>query len=99
MASTWWVFIGTLLCFTPLLPLGIFLVAWYFIDLIFRNGGVNVSQKTYNDNTFNINNLNINTDTLLKRDFNKYRGKGPHPFMVDNGLEHLRPFDHEDMVF
>ena len=63
MASKWWVFIGTLLCFTPLLPLGIFLVAWYFIDLIFRNGGVNVSQKTYNDNTFNINNLNINTDS------------------------------------
>ena len=63
MASAWWVFIGTILCFTPLLPLGIILVAWYFIDLIFRNGGVNVSQKTYNDNTFNINNLNVNTDS------------------------------------
>ena len=63
MASAWWVFIGSILCFTPLLPLGICLIAWYFIDLIFRNGGVNVSQKTYNDNTFNINNLNVNTDS------------------------------------
>ena len=63
MARAWWVFIGTILCFTPLLPLGICLIAWYFIDLIFRNGGVNVSQKTYNDNTFNINNLNVNTDS------------------------------------
>ena len=62
MASAWWVFIGTILCFTPLLPLGIILVAWYFIDLIFRNGGVNVSQKTYNDNTYNINNLNVHSD-------------------------------------
>tara|TARA_B100001123_G_C15081755_1_gene935948 strand:- start:19 stop:843 length:825 start_codon:yes stop_codon:yes gene_type:complete len=44
-------------------------------------------------------NLNTNTDTLLKRDFNKYRGKGPHPFMVDNGLKDLRPFQHEDMIF
>ena len=63
MASTWWIFIGTILCFTPLFPLGICLIAWYLIDLIFRNGGVNVSQKTYNDNTFNINNLNVNTDS------------------------------------
>ena len=63
MASTWWIFIGTIFCFTPLFPLGICLIAWYLIDLIFRNGGVNVSQKTYNDNTFNINNLNVNTDS------------------------------------
>ena len=63
MASTWWIFIGTILCFTPFFPLGICLIAWYLIDLIFRNGGVNVSQKTYNDNTFNINNLNVNTDS------------------------------------
>ena len=63
MASKWWIFIGTILCFTPLLPLGICLIAWYIIDLIFGNGGVNVSQKTYNDNTFNINNLNVNSDS------------------------------------
>ena len=44
-------------------------------------------------------NLNTNTDTLLKRDFDKYRGKGPHPFMEQNGLSHLRPYDHPDIFF
>lgn len=39
--------------------------------------------------------LNTNTDTLLKRDFDQYRGKKPHPIMVSAGLEHLRPFAHE----
>ena len=61
MASRWLVFIGVILCFTPVFPIGICLIAWYIIDLLFRNGGVNVSQKTYNDNTFNINNLNVNS--------------------------------------
>ena len=41
--------------------------------------------------------LNTNTDTLLKKDFDAYRGKGPHPIMVAAGLEHLRPFAHEDI--
>ena len=41
--------------------------------------------------------LNTNTDTLLKRDFDAYRGKEPHPIMVSAGLEHLRPFAHEDI--
>ena len=41
--------------------------------------------------------LNTNTDTLLKKDFDAYRGKGPHPMMVAAGLEHLRPFAHEDI--
>jgi hypothetical protein len=41
--------------------------------------------------------LNTNTDTLLKKDFNQYRGKEPHPIMVKAGLEHLIPFEHEDM--
>ena len=36
-------------------------------------------------------NLNTNTDTLLKRDFDQYRGKDPHPFMEANGLGHLIP--------
>ena len=39
-------------------------------------------------------NLNSNTDILLKRDHDKYRGKGPSPIMVSAGLEHLRPFKH-----
>lgn len=43
-------------------------------------------------------NLNINTDVLLKRDFSVYRERQePHPFMIQNGLEHLVPFQHEDM--
>ena len=41
--------------------------------------------------------LNTNTDTLLKKDFDQFRGKDPHPIMVSSGLSHLRPFDHEDI--
>ena len=41
--------------------------------------------------------LNTNTDTLLKKDFDAYRGKEPHPIMVAAGLGHLRPFAHEEM--
>ena len=41
--------------------------------------------------------LNSATDTLLKKDFDKYRElQKPHPFMKRNGLEHLVPFKHED---
>ena len=43
-------------------------------------------------------NLNTNTDTLLKRDFDALRGKGPHPLMEASGLSHLRPFWHEDIA-
>lgn len=43
--------------------------------------------------------LNSNTDTLLKRDFDAYRGKGPHPLMVRMGLGHLRPFWHEHIHY
>ena len=42
-------------------------------------------------------NLNTNTDTLLKRDADKYRGKAPHPVMVNAGFENIRPYDHEDL--
>ena len=37
--------------------------------------------------------LNTNTDTLLKRDFDQYRGKEPHPIMVENNLNAL-PYKH-----
>lgn len=41
--------------------------------------------------------LNSATDTLLKKDFDKYREtQKPHPFMKRNGLEHLVPFKHEN---
>ena len=42
-------------------------------------------------------NLNSNTDKLLKKDLDRYRGKGPHPVMTSNGLGHLQPFHHPDM--
>ncbi len=42
-------------------------------------------------------NLNTNTDTLLKRDFEQYRGVAPHPIMAAFGLGHLRPFRHEQL--
>ena len=39
--------------------------------------------------------LNTATDTLLKKDFDKYREiQKPHPFMERNGLGHLVPFKH-----
>ena len=38
-------------------------------------------------------NLNSATDSLMKKDFDKYRElQKPHPFMIRNGLEHLVPF-------
>jgi hypothetical protein len=42
-------------------------------------------------------NINEATDVLLKRDFDKYRGKVvTHPFLINQGLPHLIPFQHED---
>jgi hypothetical protein len=41
--------------------------------------------------------LNTATDTLLKKDFDHYRQlQQPHPFMIENGLDHLVPLQHED---
>ena len=42
-------------------------------------------------------NLNANTDRLLKMDFDRCRGKLPHPIMEANGLGHLVPFSHPDL--
>ena len=40
--------------------------------------------------------LNTATETLLKKDFDKYRElQQPHPFMESNSLGHLTPFKHE----
>ena len=42
-------------------------------------------------------NINEATDVLLKRDFDKYRGGlETHPFLIQNGMEHLVPFEHAD---
>jgi len=43
-------------------------------------------------------NLNSNTDKLLKKDFDAYRGERPHPIMIKNELSHLIPFAHPDMA-
>ena len=41
--------------------------------------------------------LNTATDTLLKKDFDKYRSlKKPHPLMESYGLSHLVPFAHKE---
>ena len=41
--------------------------------------------------------LNTATDTLLKKDFDKYRElQQPHPFMERHGLGHLVPYKHDD---
>ena len=43
-------------------------------------------------------NINEATDILLKRDFDYYRGKTEtHPFLIEQGLNHLIPFDHPDL--
>ena len=42
-------------------------------------------------------NLNTNTDTLLKRDADKYRGKEPHPIMVNARYQNIRPYEHENL--
>ena len=41
--------------------------------------------------------LNSNTDILLKKDFDKYRGKTASPIMESYGLDYLRPFYHKDL--
>jgi len=41
--------------------------------------------------------LNTATDTLLKKDFDRYREmQKPHPFMERHGLGHLVPYKHDD---
>ena len=41
--------------------------------------------------------LNSATDKLLKADFDHYRAlKRPHPFMINQDLGHLVPFEHEE---
>ena len=41
-------------------------------------------------------NLNEATDVLLKRDFDKYRGKSAHPYLKSIGFENLVPYSHQD---
>ncbi len=81
MASRWLVFIGSVLCFTPLFPIGICLIAWYFIDLLFKNGSTLVNTGTqYIDNhyTHNIENMNINSSDV-DSDNNNEKDKKEYP--------------------
>lgn len=42
-------------------------------------------------------NINEATDILLKKDFDKYRDQQrAHPFLINKGLGHLVPFQHQD---
>ena len=42
-------------------------------------------------------NINEATDILLKRDFDKFRGTEiTHKFLINLGMEHLIPFEHQD---
>ena len=59
MTSRWWLFIGTAFCCSGfLLPVGVIILVWWFIDYIFKSGGVNTGRQ-YIDNTYNIANVNI----------------------------------------
>ena len=64
MASRWWIFIGTALCCSGvLLPIGIIILVWWFLDYIFNRDTPIVSTGNhYTDNTYNINNLNVHSD-------------------------------------
>ena len=44
------------------MPLGVIMLVWYFIDLIFKKGAINTGTQ-YIDNIYNINNLNVNSNS------------------------------------
>ena len=59
MRSMWWLFLGTaFVCSGFLLPIGVIILVWWFVDYIFRSGGINTGRQ-YIDNTYNIANVNI----------------------------------------
>ena len=50
MASNWWLFIGTALCCSGfLLPIGIIILVWWFIDYIFNRDTPLVRTGNSND--------------------------------------------------
>ena len=83
--SNWLLFIGfVLVCSGFLMPLGVIMFVWYFIDLIFKKGAINTGTQ-YVDNTYNINNLNVNSDS----------GNGRDDF--DTPMEHMSKDVREEM--
>ena len=86
MISKWWLFWGTTFCCSGfLLPLGVIILVWWFIDYIFKSGGVNTG-KQYIDNTYNIANVNIRPgpDVSDKDDF-------------DTPMDHMSKESREEM--
>ena len=87
MMSRWWLFWGTAFCFSGfLLPLGAVILVWYFIDYIFKSGGINTG-KQYIDNTYNIANVNIRPgpDVSDKDDFDM-----PMDYMTKKSREEMK---------
>ena len=85
--SKWWFFIGTaLVCSGFLLPLGVIILVWWFIDYIFKSGGVNTGSQ-YIDNTYNVNNVNIrpSPDVSDKDDFDT-----PMDYISKDAREEMR---------
>ena len=89
MASNWWLFIGTALCCSGfLLPIGIILLVWWFIDYIFnRDTPLVRTGNQYNDNTYNINNLNVHSDGKDHSDEDDY----------DTPMDHMTKDTREEM--
>ena len=87
MASRWWLFIGTAFCCSGfLLPVGVIMLVWWFIDYIFKSGGINTG-KQYIDNTYNIANVNICSDD---KDLGKDDSKTPMDYMSKESREEMR---------
>ena len=87
MMSRWWLFWGAAFCCSGfLLPLGVIILVWYFIDYIFQSGGVNTGRQ-YIDNTYNIANVNIRPgpDVSDKDDFDT-----PMDHMTKESREEMR---------
>ena len=85
--SKWWLFIGTaLVCSGFLLPLGVIILVWWFIDYIFKSGGVNTGSQ-YINNNYNINNVNIRPgpDVSDKDDFDT-----PMDYISKDAREEMR---------
>ncbi len=89
MASNWWLFIGTALCCSGfLLPIGIIILVWWFIDYIFnRDTPLVRTGNQYNDNTYNINNLNVHSDGKDHSDEDDY----------DTPMDHMTKDTREEM--
>tara|TARA_Y100000817_G_scaffold269628_1_gene227296 strand:- start:639 stop:911 length:273 start_codon:yes stop_codon:yes gene_type:complete len=89
LASNWWLFIGTALCCSGfLLPIGIIILVWWFIDYIFnRDTPLVRTGNQYNDNTYNINNLNVHSDGKDHSDEDDY----------DTPMDHMTKDTREEM--